>query len=83
MKKHLESLPLNFQDVARVVGLELATELSERFGGCTIYVPTEKTMNRHRRNESIKKDYRSGCSYSQIARNYGLTESAIRQIISS
>lgn len=84
MKDSLGHLPEGFQTVASIVGMEKAIELSKAFGGTTVYIPTHKTTTRHRRNQSIKKDYRSGCySYSQLSQKYDLSEVSIRQIISS
>jgi hypothetical protein len=82
MKKNLRFLPEGFQTVAGIIGYEKAVELSKHFGGTTIYIPTHKTTTRHKRNESIKKDHRSGCSYGQLSQKYGLSQVAIRNIIS-
>lgn len=82
MRDKLSSLPEGFQTIASIVGMEKAIELSKEFGGTTVYIPTHRTTTRHERNESIKKDYRNGYSYSQLSRKYGLSLVAIRQIIS-
>lgn len=82
MKKNLRFLPEGFQTVAAIVGYDKAVELSKQFGGTTIYIPTHKTTTRQSRNESIKKDHRSGHSYSQLSKKYSLSQVAIRNIIS-
>lgn len=82
MSMFFKSLPSNFRPVAELIGAEKALELTRLFGGENIYIPTAETATRHARNERIKKDYRSGRSYSQMSQKYGLSANTIRNIIS-
>lgn len=73
--------PADFACMAEIVGLDNAIEIAKQFGGATIYIPTYASATRYNRNERIKKDYRSGKTYSQISKRFGLSEMAVRKII--
>ena len=60
-------------------GKDIAIELAEEFKGSTIYFP--KSFITKQKHAQIRKEYREGKSYKELAMKYSYTESHIRFII--
>ncbi|MFN3595469.1 MAG: Mor transcription activator family protein, partial [Thiobacillaceae bacterium] len=50
-------------------------------GGTKLYIPKAEHLRIHRRNEAIRKAYDSGCRVQDIARQHGLTERWVYEIL--
>jgi len=76
----LEDLPESYQDVAQVVGIKAALELSDCLGGLNYYFPKPDKMLIEVRNKRIRREF-SGANIKQLAKKYRLTEIQIRAIV--
>lgn len=71
-----------FAEIVKLIGVEAAEKLVEMYGGTTIYVPARASVFANRRNRDIFQTWASGSKTpAQIAREYGLTESHVRNIL--
>lgn len=70
----------SFAQLERVVGREAASRLRARFAGECVYIPREWAGQRERRNTEIVARIAAGDPPHQVARNYGISERAVRKI---
>lgn len=77
----VEELPRSLQDVAEIVGVKKAIELSFRFQGTTVNFPMLTGVKRKIRNSAIRNDYDRGLKASVIARKYNLGERQVWNIL--
>ena len=75
----LDFLSVFFQDVA--AQFDNYRQLMKYFAGTTIYIPKLSEIERIRRNEKIRTEYKSGNSMKVLAIKYDLTEVQIRNIV--
>lgn len=76
----IDCLPENYQEVARLVGVDNALRLSRHLGGTCFYYQKLDSLLLKKRDERICREF-TGCNHRDLARKYGLTESWIREIV--
>lgn len=76
----LTDLPDDMRDLAELIGLDAFVRLVSRFGGCQIYIPKLDSVRRRARDREIYAS-RMKKTYTEMAREYNLTETAVRDII--
>jgi Mor family transcriptional regulator len=77
----IDDLPSEQRDLAELVGIETYRRLVERYGGLRqIYIPKLTELGRRARNEEIVDKF-NGCNFSELAREYDLSEVMVRQIV--
>ena len=64
-----------------ILGEEKALALCAEFGGSSIYIPKQETLNRELRNKDILEEYKNGVSLHQLRKKYRLSETTLRTII--
>ncbi|MDE0434112.1 MAG: hypothetical protein OXH92_08885 [Bryobacterales bacterium] len=64
-----------------LLGAEAATKLIRRFGGMRLYIAKLDDPVRTRRNDEIIRSYEAGRSVAGLARQYGLSERRIWEIL--
>ncbi|MDT3694595.1 MAG: Mor transcription activator family protein [Mucispirillum sp.] len=64
-----------------VLGKEKALALCAEFGGSSIYIPKQETLNRELCNKEIIEEYKNGVSLHQLRKKYQLSETTLRTII--
>ena len=64
-----------------VLGKEKALALCAEFGGSSIYIPKQETLNRELRNKEIIEEYKNGVSLHQLRKKYQFSETTLRTII--
>ena len=64
-----------------ILGEEKALALCAEFGGSSIYIPKQETLNRELRNKDILEEYKNGVSLHQLRKKYKLSETTLRTII--
>lgn len=70
----------DFGEIVNIVGVEKAQQIVDLLGGTSVYIP--KTIQNSQRNRDIFHAWASGSKTpAQIAREYGLTESHVRNIL--
>lgn len=69
------------QELLNFLSVEAVYNLLKNLGGCTITLPKLDSFLKKERNEKIKKDYYSGCTYTFLAKKYALSSRQIRMII--
>lgn len=85
----LDDLPEGCQLLAAYIGLPLFLELTQVFGGESIYIPNlaqmqEESARRELRNQEICAAYHgSAQEIHQLSRKYKLSERQIRNIVRS
>lgn len=67
-------------DILETIGMDAYTELTKKFGGAVIYVAKLERLKIPQRNEAILERLSFGSNYSEVAKEYGLTERYIREI---
>lgn len=80
-KLTIDNLPEEQMLIADTIGIDKYMILTEKFGGCDIYLLEEHTLTLELRNEEIINSF-TGNNYHQLAIKYGMSESNIRNIIS-
>lgn len=75
-----EQLSQEQRDLMETIGAEAYSKLVERYGGCSVYICKQETLDRITRNEEIRQQFDGG-NYRELARKYRLTENAIRDIV--
>lgn len=75
-----EMLSADQRQVADAIGMEAFRALVRDFGGSNIYIPKADYCLRGARNAEIRAKF-TGYNYRELAREYNLTENAIRQIV--
>ena len=73
-------MPEEFRLVCKIVGMELAVELTEKMGGTHFYVPRLASLLREMKYQTIRKEF-TGENYRELARKYGYTVQWIKDIV--
>lgn len=68
------------RELAEIIGLDAYKKLVEHYGGSHIYVRKSDTITRADRNAEIKEKF-NGSNYRELAREYSLSETRIRDIV--
>lgn len=68
-----------YREVAEKIGIDNFIKLSALVGGTTIYIPKPESLLRPVRDICIKKEF-NGYNYSELAKQYNLSESRVREI---
>jgi Mor family transcriptional regulator len=69
----------DFEQLEDLIGAEAAWKIAEVFAGSTIYIP--KSILTNKNYFDIRRKYKSGSSYRELAVEFGYTETHIRNII--
>ena len=69
----------DFEQLEELIGTEAAWNIAEVFAGSTIYIP--KSILTNKNYFTIRKKYKNGSSYRELAVEFGYTETHIRNII--
>lgn len=69
--------------LARIIGVEAAQKIHERFRGERITIPKGDAALRCARNRVIVQEYRGDVTAGQLALKYGLTERQVRTILNT
>ena len=67
------------EDLEGLIGKEAAEILVDHYAGSNFYIP--KRTQLRKKYLTIKKEYRNGATYGELARQYGYTERYVRSII--
>lgn len=78
----LDDLDEDQRELAECIGLESYKRLLENYAGSPINVRMPDKITLPIRNKEIKEKF-DGCNYGDLAREYKLSESSIRKIVSS
>jgi len=85
-KTELSEMPQNieidtgdFEQLEDLIGAEAAWKIAEVFAGSTIYIP--KSILTNKNYFDIRRKYKTGSSYRELALEFGYTETHIRNII--
>ncbi len=68
--------------ILELVGIEVYKRLVEYFGGQSIYIAKLDTITRSLRDRKILEEF-NGSNYAELARRYGLSVRAIRNVVDS
>jgi len=86
VKTELSEMPQNieidtgdFEQLEDLIGAEAAWKIAEVFAGSTIYIP--KSILTNKNYFDIRRKYKTGSSYRELALEFGYTETHIRNII--
>ncbi len=77
----LRYLPGELRRIADVVGLEGALRIAAVFGGNMLYVPALEELQRLARDETIRRQFRSGATARTLAERFRLTERSIWRVL--
>ena len=69
----------DFEQLEDLIGEEAAWKIAEVFAGSTIYIP--KSILTNKNYYDIRRKYKKGMSYRELAVMFGYTETHIRNII--
>lgn len=75
-----DDVKANIREILKVVDIEDLLELSQRWGGGHIYLPTQECILRESRDRLILKGF-NGKNYGELAREFHMSETHIRNII--
>ena len=76
----IEDLPPELRDMADIIGFDNVLAMSRNYGGNAVYIHEWETVIMGARDRKIKRDF-NGNNYRELAKEYGLTVSRIRQIV--
>jgi len=77
---NIKDLPLQYQEMAQIIGLENTIKLAEHYGGQHFYFIKIDNLIQKIRNTKIRKEF-TGDNYQTLARKYHLSERQLRRII--
>jgi Mor family transcriptional regulator len=67
-----------YEELEALVGPETAKRLFDYYSGTSVYYP--KRISIRLRHQQIRKDFKSGASYKELALRHGYSEQHIREI---
>jgi len=76
----IDDLPEDYQEIARLLGMELALKLARHLNGGNLYCRKIERLLCKKRDEKIRAEF-TGFNHRELARCYGLTETWIREIV--
>jgi Mor family transcriptional regulator len=69
------------QEIIDVIGYQAMLKLSETFAGCSIYIPSGKSLKLAERNRLIKSERLAGAEIKTLAMKYQLTTRQVFSIL--
>lgn len=72
-------LPCGVLDIVEVIGIDAFKDLVRHAGGSYLYIPNEKSLVKSFRNKKIRESFKG--DYRVIAKQFGITEVQVRNII--
>lgn len=66
--------------IVHLFGKDTAIRFVRFFGGCNLYIPSERTVFRTVRDKKIREEF-TGCNYDELAEKYCLSARQVRNII--
>lgn len=76
----MEDIPENYQELARIVGIENLIKLSRYAMGEKIYIPKPSSLYMKTRNKRILREY-NGYNETELAKRYDITVVQVRSIL--
>ncbi len=76
----LDDIPVSFQAMVEVIGIEKFLEISKLYGGMNMYIPIYSSLIRKARNREIIDKY-NGVNVNELAIKYGISVVSVRRII--
>lgn len=76
----LDDIPVSFQAMVEVIGIEKFLEISKLYGGMNMYIPIYSRVIREARNREIIEKY-NGVNVNELAIKYGISVVSVRRII--
>lgn len=73
-------LPKEYQEIARVIGVNAFLKLCKHYGGVNIDIPKTRYLTQHVRDTRIKCEF-TGKNVKTLCRKYKLSEQQIRKIV--
>jgi Mor family transcriptional regulator len=67
------------EELESIIGYELYYKVIEHFSGKQLYFPRRLVIEKKR--EAIRKEYRQGTQFNELANKYGYTTQHIRRIV--
>lgn len=68
-----------FEELENILGTEAANRFVDFYSGSNLYVP--RNIKIKRKHRKIRKEFRDGAGYRELARRYGYSEQHIRNIL--
>lgn len=68
------------QGIIEAIGFDAYRKLVEAYAGCSIYIAKKDKLEKMERNFKIRKKF-NGCNLKILAKEYGLSENTIRDIV--
>lgn len=68
------------QGIIEAIGIDAYRKLVEAYAGCSIYVAKKDKLEKMERNFKIRQKF-NGCNLKMLAKEYGLSENTIRDIV--
>lgn len=78
----IDDLPNVLRDLVDIMGIEAFRELITRYGGCSLYIPNEKSVLKPIRNRLIKENF-NGNNYKELATEFKISEMQVRNILNN
>lgn len=78
-KLSIADIPEQYQDLARIIGVQNLLKLADAYGGYKPYIPKREALLRNARDRMIRKQF-TGYNTRELARYYDLTDRRIVQI---
>lgn len=78
-------MPQRYVNAAEMLPEELLTAVRERLGGggCTLWIPTGRSISRERRNEFVVNLYSEGYSSAEIAERLFISQRTVFRILAA
>lgn len=80
-KRFFNSVLGDFKKLAEIVGVDKAVEISDTFGGLTIFIPALRKVHREERDAIIRAKYDRNIPVRQLSREYRLSNAQIYNIL--
>lgn len=77
-----EDLPSSLRDLVDIMGIEAFKDLIKLYGGCSLYIPNEKSIIKPIRNRVIKENF-NGNNYKELAYQFKISEMQIRNVVNN
>ena len=76
----IDDLPLSYQEIARIVGIEVAIKLSEHLGGLSFYFPKIESLLTKKKEDYIRRNF-SGNNHKELALTTGYSAQWVYKIL--
>jgi Mor family transcriptional regulator len=68
-----------YKELEELIGTEAANRLVDHYSGSSIYIPQRIVIMRQ--HQEIRKEFKNGASYRELALRYDYTETHVRRIV--